>query len=147
MAIKVFKITMSSSEDDFKNLSKDELHILTALNIVENMLQRNRSVPDPATRALLFVDKLLMVIDVLTGFLKTHSHKYSDPLKNKIDVTSNNLQKELQFITEWILHPQYSPNHPFGESVMHEAAKEFHAKSYDSDEDPREVKKEKKGKK
>lgn len=124
---------MSSSEES-KKLEKDELQIAALLNVFENMLKRNRSVPDPATRTLLFVDKLLMVIDVLTGYLKTYSYKYSEPLQQRIDTTSNDLQKELQFITEWILHPQYSPDHPFGESVMNEARKEFH-ESCNSDDD------------
>jgi hypothetical protein len=113
-----------------------EQQVKTVLSIINNMLDRNANVPDQATRTLLFLDKLFLVIDITLGSLTilNSDSSFSEATREQIKLTSDKIKNELSLSTDWILSPQYSPDHPFGNTEMKKAQRSFNTTApYDKD--------------
>lgn len=101
--------------------------IASVINTAENIFNRQRKIDDPIIRYSLFVDKLSMVLDASSGFLKgfTDDEKYPSDLRDRIDHLSNTIHKDLDDLMEWIRHPIYSPDHPYGDKIMDKSKDDF----------------------
>lgn len=95
---------------------------------VSNILKRQKNVKDPAIRYSMLVDKLCLVIDVLSAVLQTQLNDLSPELITKSEDLIKELQMELNQLMEWIQQPIHSPDHPYGLQQMNKAKKEFETK-------------------
>jgi hypothetical protein len=115
---------------------------LISLKTLKCSLLRAKEVPDPATRATLMLEKLLVFTDLIQSVAETAVEfamdNMSDDAKNKEVLTkqiqtvreeaSNSmklLNEELKVLCKWIQNPCYSPDHLFGHSVMKETEQKF----------------------
>lgn len=77
----------------------------------------------------LVLDKFLCATDMLTGYLQVQLKEYpqqqSEP-SFKVIAQVRQLLSELQ---DWVMHPVYSPEHPFGKHVMQSLEKDFKGKT------------------
>ena len=111
-----------------ENKHKEHMMVLnTVVMSVQSLFHRQRVVKDPATRAIMFVDKLLMLLDVAMPLLNSLSYKYrvEEDIQQRIKTTSDQIRKEIDFLMLWIQHPHLSPDHPLGRHVMAASKQDF----------------------
>ena len=101
--------------------------IRSSLFVIESIFNRQRRVDDPVVRYSLFVEKLLMIVDMGLGASKgfISDDKYPDDLRNKVDELTASLQSDLEDLLKWIRHPVYSPDHPYGNGFMTASKEDF----------------------
>lgn len=110
----------------------DKDHIKGIESVVyalQQTLQRYEKIPDPAMKFTLVLDKFLWATDMLTGFIQAQIKDYPQYLSEpslKVITQTRQLLSELQ---EWVMHPTYSPEHPFGEEVMQRSGQNFKDKT------------------
>ncbi len=90
------------------------------VGMMQSLLSRQSSVGDPATRAMMFVDKLLLMLDVGLPFLNALQVRYDIDQETValIESVTAQMKKEVQALMLWVQHPQYGPSHPHGEAIM-----------------------------
>jgi hypothetical protein len=117
---------------EFKLPSFDKEHlkgIESAVYALQQTLQRYEKIPDPAMKFTLVLDKFLWATDMLTGFIQAQIKDYPQHLSEpslKVVAQVRQLLSELQ---DWVMHPVYSPEHPFGQNVMQSAKQDFKGKT------------------
>lgn len=107
---------------------EDDIALMSAIMTgVESILKRQRKTDDPVVRYSMFLDKLLMVIDMGLGMVTVYTDKeeYPQEFKDRVKNLSDVVQKDLEELMEWIQHPHYSPDHPYGKKLMNDAGKDF----------------------
>jgi hypothetical protein len=118
------------------------LSSLVGLKTLKNALLRAKDIPDPTTRAMIMLDKLLMFTDLIQGAASVtldnfynnipEDAKNKDTLEKQVttvreeaSITMKLLQDELNMLIKWVQNPVYSPNHPFGNHVMKQTEHKF----------------------
>lgn len=108
---------------------KDQIKsIEIMLSLVNNGIARHKRSGDPVLRTTLLVDKLCMIVDLGLAYINTQDDDLPLELIERITATSEMVTQELNFMLDWISHPVYSPDHPYGNNIMKEANKEFDLK-------------------
>lgn len=98
------------------------------IKVVTRGISRHNRSGDPVVRATMLFDKLCLILDLFTAFTSTaviEDYDYPEEFRMKIEETSQLLHNELNFVLDWIQNPSYSPDHPYGNSIMKEAKKSF----------------------
>jgi hypothetical protein len=123
--------TVTNDEKRAKELAKRILLAETFAGIFERGIQRHNRSGDPVMRATLLFDKLYLLADVLSSVISTGITDDEDPfpieLRNRIANCSKLLNTELDFILDWISHPIYNPDHPYGNHIMRHANNHFNS--------------------
>jgi hypothetical protein len=91
------------------------------LSILNNGIARHKRSGDPVLRTTMLVDKLCTIVDVGLGYINTQDDDLPLELKERMTTTSQSITEELNFMLDWIAHPVYSPDHPYGNNIMKEA--------------------------
>ena len=129
MAEVIAEVLTKSQQDDLKRKQADlKLKIQaieSALHVFNSCGERHRRSKDPVIRATLLVDKLSTIVDIAMGVLLSQNADLSDDLKVRIKSTSQMVSGELDFLMDWISSPVYSPDHPFGNTMMKGSEKNF----------------------
>ncbi len=113
------------SEHD-KRFLKDKIMIAeTILSVVSRGISRHRKSEDSVVRATLLLDKLAVLLDIIIVSFINYNNDLPDILKLRMRETSEEFQKELDFLLEWISSPVYSPDHHYGNHVLKTAEKDF----------------------
>lgn len=116
---------------------KEQIQIINAsLFAAESILNRQRRIEDPVLRYTVFIDKLLMFVDIGVGIMKgvfTDDEKYPLELRDRMDDLARGLQNDLEDLMKWIRHPVYSPDHPYGNTIMSVSKKNFVSQRGDDD--------------
>lgn len=115
--------------------SNDLSHIELVLNTLDRTLKRRNKINDPVQRHLLLIDTLTIAIDFgLTGIKTVIDESKDDEGKETTEFTnlmrlyesvSEQTNKQLDSLTEWIQSPTYGPDHPYGRTILNRAAEEF----------------------
>lgn len=118
---------MRSVEDKAECIKHDVKVINAALGVCESILSRQRNIEDPTLRYSMFVDKLLMFLDIGIGLGKAtlDDDDYPDELKERFEKLSEMLTNDLNSLMKWIQNPVYSPDHPYGNSMMKSSENNF----------------------
>lgn len=103
--------------------SKDE-SVLIATQSILSILNRNDKRKDPVTRQLLFVDKILSVLDIIVSMYIFNSNDLSENTKAEVKQVANMIRNKFEELEEHIEQP-YSLNHPYGLQMMKEAGEHF----------------------
>ena len=108
---------------------REEQRISLFCSMIQRILQRSRQTEDPMTRCLLFHDKLMMILDVVeTAIIADSLHYTEQPdskVADKVTETINTVRAEFEFMSSWITQPIYSPDHPYGKTLMKSAQQHF----------------------
>jgi len=118
----------TDEEDNTRLRREDDIALMSAIMTgVESILKRQRKTDDPVVRYSMFLDKLLMIIDMGLGMVTVFTDKEEYPLefRDRVKNLSGVVQKDLEELMEWIQHPHYSPDHPYGKSLMKNAKHDF----------------------
>jgi len=128
-------IKTNMNADDRNNKEKREKEkrekentqkINVIVGILENNCLRQQMYADPVTRGLIFLEKLLCIIDVSSGMLDTAiGMEISDDLKNRIEKLKQVFNDQIKLVIDLIQQPHYSPDHPFGNKLMKEQQQMF----------------------
>lgn len=104
-----------------------DMALRVGLGIAGSLFTRQAQVKDSATRAMLFVDKLLLFLDASLPFMSALDKRYNFPtdIVSSIEVVQKSVRAEMQHLMRWIQHPQYAPNHPYGQKVMQKAKRNY----------------------
>ena len=108
---------------------EDDVQMMSAIMTgVESILSRQRKTEDPVVRYSMFLDKLLMCIDMGLGMATVYTNKeeYPQEFKDRVATLSTKIQKDLEDLMSWIQHPHYSPDHPYGQTIMSSSEKDYH---------------------
>ena len=125
---------MEHNDPEAEKERKSKSRIISSIvNIAENVLSRQRKIGDPVLRHSLFLDKLLLMLDISMGILQEFSNEYPEELRGKIETLSISIQKDLSDLMNWVSNPVYSPDHPYGQGIMKSAKKDFTKHSTDDD--------------
>jgi hypothetical protein len=89
---------------------------------------------DPVLRHTLFLDKFNILTTVFNTALKVMKPELTPELRAKADLLTSILNTEFQALSDWVAHPVYGPNHPFGEKMMQSAISSAEAQSLDPPE-------------
>ena len=119
MALPPLDIKMPSFDKDHMKAIESSVYAL------QQTLQRYEKIPDPAMKFTLVLDKFLWMTDMLSGFIQAQIKDYPQHLSEpslKVMAQTRQLLVELQ---DWVMHPVYSPEHPYGKKVMENAGQEF----------------------
>lgn len=100
--------------------------ISVIVGILENNCHRQLMYADPVTRGLIFLEKLLCIIDFSSGALNTVIDlEIPDDLRNRIDKLKQVFNDQIKLVIDLIQQPHYSPDHPFGNKLMKEQQQMF----------------------
>ena len=116
-----------AAENKKRQIKEKIMMIESIIQIFNSTISRHNRSGDPTIRATMLFDKLCMITDILTCVL-TNSYMMddvSDELKERVKLTAEKLSAELSFLQDWILTPVYSPDHPYGNNIMKESARDF----------------------
>lgn len=104
-----------------------EREIFTSIaNTVLSTRARYQAVKDPMMRNYLLLDKFLLLTDGLSGYLDHKLEGIEDKrLQKKVSQAVASVKEDLLSLQEWVLHPTYAPDHPYGKSVMDAAEGDF----------------------
>ena len=109
------------------------------LNTLSRTSRRYRNIKDPVLRHSMLLDKFLLLTDFLGGFVETKIAtmceqirlsgfiRPRDDLKQRTDQVMNEMRQELEDLAEWVMHPCYAPDHPYGTMVKDACADTFAA--------------------
>lgn len=119
------------------------------INGIYNIIKRYADTKDPIIRYTLFLDKFLIIFDMLTalmnskiectvfsedediGEIASDSPQYSNLLtkteqvKEKVKIITEKLRVEFGKLSDYIQKDLYSPDHLTGSSLLREAEKDF----------------------
>lgn len=95
----------------------------TALTTAESVLTRHARIKDPVARHLMLADKLCWGIDFTTAAIKAFADEehIDTELVLKAEQLIRKLQEEINLLMDWIQSPVYSPDHPYGHTMMEAA--------------------------
>jgi len=101
-----------------------------AVNFLSNMMDRYTKIDDPAMKFTLFIDHLQLGLDLAKAFADSDcfNEGSSEIVKLKTKDTIDRLIAEFQGLAEWIKHPCYGPDHPYGKQIMNTAQVDFKEK-------------------
>ena len=116
-----------------RRIKDEEKMIECALNSIRIILNRYKDIDDPVIRNSLLVDKFILMIDIFTGMTEVFTKQYSLELREKLQGVTKEVHEELKELSKWIQMPTYSPDHPFGNTLMKEAEKNFNSHSDEVD--------------
>lgn len=114
-------------ESEEQKLKEEIMLISAALNSIEHIFNRQRKIKDPVVRYSILVDRLLMSLDIGTGFSKAYINddKYPSDLRDRIDRLSDTIHKDLDGLMDWIQRPIYSPDHPYGNIIKEKSEENY----------------------
>lgn len=99
-------------------------NLMIAAQAILSIIERNDKRKDPVVRNLLFVDKILSLLDtVLAGYIQT-ADDVSDNTKSEVKKAVNYLRVKFEELEDHIEQP-YDPSHPYGNRMMKEAGEHF----------------------
>jgi hypothetical protein len=120
------------NDQEEKNRKRKEedlqLRIIAAravLMVLNRGVNRHINCHDPVIRATLLFDKLCLIIDSLSAFAANANPDFPADLNKEIVEASSRVSTELDYVFQYILSPSYSPDHPFGNQVMHASESHF----------------------
>src|SRR5687767_14566970 len=90
-------------------------------------LNRHVNSGDPIIRATLLFDKLCLGVDLMNAMVVNTNNDLPEDIKKEITATSEKLSGELDYVFNYILTPQYSPDHPYGNHLMQKSAEHFNS--------------------
>lgn len=97
---------------------------------LKSMNARYRSVPDVVAKHTLVLDKLMIMTDIMMSAMTIKMEDYTNQgcdVKGAEEVC-NDIKKDLQELWEFVQHPAYSPEHPFGAQLMKKSGEHFDKK-------------------
>ena len=105
--------------------------IRIGVGMASSLLTRQQSVSDQATRSMMFVDKLLLLLDGGLPAMQALQHRFKlpDDIMSSIEQVGKLMRVEVNKLMQWIQKPHYSPDHPYGQHLMQGAKAEFHSLS------------------
>jgi len=106
---------------------KEKVRLIeSTLYVVNTILTRQRNVRDPVVRYSMFIEKFLMAIDLGVGAIKVLiDDEIPLETRDRIDQAAETLQHDLTDLLDWIQHPIYSPDHPYGKQILNESKSHF----------------------
>jgi len=116
----------NSNLTEEKDVSKHIISII--VGVFEQTLERQKTMNDPVIRHIIFLEKLLLTMDIILTMLKEGSIKLSNSMKTRIDNVVRCMNNEIVNLQNWVQTPVYSPNHPFGEKMMKYVEEDFNNK-------------------
>lgn len=125
---------MYQQAEQERKRAKDEQDAMNAhvfngcVRALKSMNLRYKSVPDVVAKNALVLDKLMIMTDIMMSFLTV---KMEDCVKQGCDVKGaeevfSDIKNDLQGLWEFVQHPAYSPDHPFGKQLMKTSGEHFH---------------------
>lgn len=119
------KIYFFNDANSVKYKKGEEMEVIARTIIIatKGMFTRHSKIADPGTRYALLVDKLLTIIDVGSGLLKSEMANagVNENVITEFDESLEVLNTQLNQMMAWIVSPQYSPDHPYGNTIMNTA--------------------------
>jgi len=121
------KAERTREQQDKEKREKENTQIINVIvGILESNCLRQQMYADPVTRGLIFLEKLLCTIDILSGALNTViDMELSADLKNRVDKLKQLFNDQIKLVINLIQQPHYSPDHPFGNKFMKEQQQMF----------------------
>ncbi len=105
------KMKSQRKKEEKERIKRENIPIITTLTIIENIFSRQEMVTDPATRHVLFVDKLCMIIDIgRAAFESLQQTKLTRESREKFEKVDKLLKDSLLSLIEWIQTPQIMQN-------------------------------------
>jgi len=111
-----------------RRIKQDEMAIEAVLNSVNNVLTRYRETDDPVLRHSMFIDKFMLLIEIVSGMSEAYSKCYNPQIRERLQSTITDVQKDLKDLSNWIRTPTYGPDHGFGHNDMRNAEADFNCK-------------------
>jgi len=109
--------------DKQKLIEDNDSRMRATINVINNVLARQRRTKDPVIKYSMFLDKICLSIDILLGLL--NSIEVSPDVKSEMESSSKELQNEICSLLDWIQQPIYSPDHLYGSVLAKEAECNF----------------------
>src|SRR5207244_3626821 len=96
---------------------------------LQQTLQRYEKISDPTLKFSLVLDKFLFMTDMLSGLVQAQVKECPPHLHDAVLKLTISVRTMLMELSEWVMHPVYSPDHPFGQNVMQTAARDLQDKT------------------
>ncbi len=125
MADQEEKIKERRSESQERELQMRIAGIKSIISVLSRGINRHIKSGDPVIRSTLLFDKLCLVVDLVSALSINYNSDLPEDLIKEITEASKNLSAELDYVFNYILSPQYSPDHPYGNSIMKKSAEHF----------------------
>lgn len=100
----------------------------TVLSILENNFSRSKKLRDPVTRHIVFLEKLLMIQDVVLAGLNNFGT--TEDQEERVRNLAKEINDEIGSLIDWIQQPIYSPDHPVGAEMMKESKENFDSRKF-----------------
>ena len=114
-----------------KERKERNMTIRIGVGMALSLITRQQTVDDPATRSMMFVDKLLMIMDGTMPFLNSLRYRYDLPtdIVSSMEKVHKQIREEVNRLMQWVQNPHYGPDHPYGKHLMQRAKSDFESKT------------------
>ncbi len=99
-------------------IKKNKIRTLRVVSsVLERIISRQKN-NEPVVRYSLLVNNICLGLDGLIAYMDLEAEDLPSELSDKMKLTSTMLSDELNGLFKWIQSPHYSPDHPWGKSLM-----------------------------
>lgn len=126
-------INMEHKRDDEKTKQEefDEMLLHGTFTGILSMLDRTKQIEDPLLRNMLMLDKILTFYDMGSGMMSAMiESKIKNPETRMLaKQVIKGTHAALKDLSDWVQHPQYSPERLFGNTLMKNCGKDLQEKA------------------
>ncbi len=97
---------------------------------IQNTIDRYKNIEDPVLKNMLILDKVLSLLDFSSGLIEVGiDKKVNDPeLGSSVKRTFKDVLQLFRELSDHVMSPSYSPDHPYGKNLMNMSLNNFNEK-------------------
>ena len=119
-------IKIDKQKEEIKKRRINQLSIIVSM--VEQNFKRQSAYKDPVTKNCIFLEKLLIMTDIIKGAMFSHYEDVPEELHTRINNLVEIMNTNISTLIDMIQQPVFSPDHPYGSAVMDTAKNDFKEK-------------------
>jgi hypothetical protein len=110
--------------DEVARKEKEKRNQLTVCRSLNNIFTRYKDIEDPVLRSMLLLDKFLIGLDVLEGFIM--NMEMHQDVRMEAEKVCRMIRKATNHLSQVVTTSTYSPDHPsLGSKIMKSAQQDF----------------------
>lgn len=127
------RLDQERRDNEYRERQREDTEriIRAMINSINNMFSRQKQIDDPVVRYSIFVNTLSMSLDIMLGVVSSilHDEKYpySEDILLQTQKVTKIVQDELVNLMNYVRSPSYSPEAPFGKSLVENMSNKFNA--------------------
>jgi hypothetical protein len=110
--------------NDLERKEKDKQQQLALCRALRNIFTRYKDIEDPVLRSMLLLDKFLIGIDFLEGFIM--SLDMHQDVRTEVEKVSRMIREATNHLSQVVTTSTYAPDHPsLGHQIMKAAQQDY----------------------